>query len=526
MTLTRLLVRRHRLLLASWPVLLVALCSTMTAYQDTYATEAQRRTAVELAQQNPATTLLYGRLPDPGTPAQLFTWEIGGFVTILAAIMAVLAAVAVTRAVEDDGSLELLRGCGIAPLQPLRSALIILAAMAGVLTTGCAAAIMASGGQVEGMTVAGAAAFGAVVGLTFLIVAAATVALAQVAPTAGQARLLGFTVLGASFAVRAFADTEHVDVLNWVSPLGLRATVEPFTDDRWAALLPALLTSAVLALTAVRLCARREFGTGLIRRHDTSTSRLRVHTTVGLIARLTRSSVLAWTVAVAAIGTLFATMGSGAVEQQRDGEIGGFLGAQLGTGDPAAGYLAYCGTLVGIVVSAFAILSILAARRAEETGLTGLVLATGVRRWTPVAAHAGVTAAASAVILTVTGVISAMITPAVLDGDDIAVRSLGYTIGQWPAVTVMTGCATLLVGAVPRLAVLAWLPLLASSVLAMLGDLLGVPEQVQDLGFFGQVPDVAAENPHAGALLLLTTIGAVLILLGTFAVTRRDLRTG
>ena len=37
--------------------------------------------------------------------------------------MAVLIAVAVTRAVEDDGSLELLRSCGLAPRQPLRSAL-------------------------------------------------------------------------------------------------------------------------------------------------------------------------------------------------------------------------------------------------------------------------------------------------------------------------------------------------------------------------------------------------------------------
>ena len=45
----------------------------------------------------------------------MFAWEIGAFATILAAIMAVLVAVALTRAAEDDGTLELLRSCGVDP---------------------------------------------------------------------------------------------------------------------------------------------------------------------------------------------------------------------------------------------------------------------------------------------------------------------------------------------------------------------------------------------------------------------------
>jgi ABC-2 type transport system permease protein len=526
MTLTRLLLRRHRLLLACWPVLLIALCATTTAYQQTYATEAQRRTAVELAQQNAANTLLYGRLPDPGDPAQMFAWEIGAFVTILTAVMAVLVAVAVTRAAEDDGSLELLRGCGIGPLQPLRSALTVLAGVAGVLTAGSAAAILATAGSAGGVSGSGAAAFAAVVGVTFLVVAAVAVVAAQVAPTAGMARLLGFALLGAAFVIRAVADTEQLAALNWVSPLGLRAVVEPFTADRWAALLPALLTAAALTATAVLLCARREFGAGLIRRHDTRAGRLRIHTSVGLAARLTRSSLLVWTITVAAIGALFAAMGSGAVEQQHDGEVGGFLGSQLGDADPAAGFLAYCGTLVGIVVSVFAILSMLAAGRSEQNGLTGLVLAAGVRRWMPLTAQAVVTVVNCAVVLTVTGLLTAMVAPAFLDGTDIAARSLAYMIGQWPAAVAATGGAALLLGAFPRLAALAWLPLLVSGVLALLGDLLGVPDRVRDLGLFQQVPDIAGPAPQAGALLVLTGLGAALVLAGAAGATRRDVLAG
>ena len=84
-----LMVRRHRVLIASWVVLLVALTSaTVSAYQSTYSTPEQRRTATELAQHDAATTLMYGHLADPGSAALMFTWEIGAIATILAAIMA------------------------------------------------------------------------------------------------------------------------------------------------------------------------------------------------------------------------------------------------------------------------------------------------------------------------------------------------------------------------------------------------------------------------------------------------------
>jgi polyether ionophore transport system permease protein len=274
------------------------------------------------------------------------------------------------------------------------------------------------------------------------------------------------------------------------------------------------------------LSGRREFGAGLIRRHDSRNTRLRLRTPVGLAARLARTSLLAWTVAVAAIGTLFSTMGSGAVRQSRDGDLGGFLGAQLGASDPAAGYLAYCGTVVGIVVSTFAALSMMTSKHAESTGLTDLVLTTGVRRWTPLAAQAAVTAVGCAIILTATGVLSALIAPAVIDGKNVAARSLVYALGQWPAAVAMTGCTALLIGLRPRLAGLAWLPLVASGGLALLGALLRIPQRIRDLGFFQHVPDIAAPDPHIGGLLLLFALGTGLCLLGIAGTTRREVTTG
>jgi ABC-2 type transport system permease protein len=521
------MIRRHRVLMTSWSVLLIALAgATVSAYQSTYPTPEQRRVAVELAQHNAATILLYGNLPDPGTPAQMFAWEIGAIATILAAIMAVLVAIALTRAAEDDGTLELVRCCGAGPRAPLRSALAILALVAAILTLGCTVAAGLNAGRVDAVTWPGAAAFGSVVGLTFLLVAVLAVALAQIVPTAGGARILGFAAVGAAFGVRSIADTQHVGWLNWLSPLGLRATVRPFTGNRWWALAAYLTLAVVLAWLATVLHDRREYRAGLIRQCNLHDTHLNIHSSLGLAARLARQPVLTWTIAVAAIGTLFSAMGSGVVKQSQGGDVGGFLGAQLGAGDPVAGYFAYSGTIVGMVAASFAVLSVLRGRHDETGGLTDHVLAAGIRRWAPLAAQVAVTALGTAAVLVATGALSALVAPLVIDGTDIAGRSFGYVAGQWPSAMAMAGWTALLVGRWPRLSWLAWVPLVASATLALLGQLLGVPRSVRDLGIFQHVPDIATPSPNIQGLLILLAFATAATLLGVAGITRRDIITG
>ncbi|MET7401968.1 hypothetical protein ABZS66_51645 [Dactylosporangium sp. NPDC005572] len=527
MTLVRLMVHRHRVLLASWSVLLVALAgATVSAYRSTYPTAEQRRLAVELAQHNAATVLLYGNLPDPGTPAQMFAWEIGAFATILAAVMAVLVAVALTRSAEDDGTLELVRSCGVAPRVPLWSALAILAVVAAVLAAGCTGAAGLHAGRVDGVTWSGAAAFGSVVGVTFLLVAVLTAGLAQVVSTAGGARTTGLAAVGAAFVVRSIADTRHLDWLNWFSPLGLRAGVRPFTGDRWWVLAAYGGLTVVLAWLATVLHRRREYRAGLVRPRDRRDTRLNIRSSLGLAARLARRPVAAWTVAVAAVGTLFSAMGSGVVDLSRRDDVGGFLGAQLGGSDPVAGYLAYSATIVGILASTYAVGSVLRSRHDEAAGLTDHVLATGVRRWQPLAAQVAVTALGSGAVLVATGALNALVAPSVIDGTDVAGRSFGYITGQWPATMVMAGWTALLVGWWPRLTSLAWLPLVASATLALLGPLLGVPADVRALGIFQHVPDVAGPDPDVRALAVLLACAAAAALSGVVGTVRRDVMTG
>ncbi|MGI8329774.1 ABC transporter permease subunit [Actinomadura scrupuli] len=527
MTAAWLMFRRHRLWIAAWAVLLVALSGgTVSAYQSTYKTPEKQRTAVEFLQHDTATTLLYGRLPDPGTPAQMFAWEIGAIVTLLVAVMAVLLAVALTRAAEEDGTLELLLTYGADRRTPIRSACAVLFAVAGVLAVGCALAVGPAAGRVDAVTWPGALNFGSVVGVTFLVTGTLTAVFAQIVTTARAARLLGLAAMGVAFAVRVFADTQGAGWLNWLSPLALRTTAGPFTQDRWWVLAVDTIAAAALACLAARLSDRREYGAGLLPARNTSDARLNIRSGLGLIARISRGTVLAWTVAVTCIGTLFAAMGSTAVQQSRQGDLEGFLGAQLESGDPAAAYFAYCGTFVGMVVSAFAVLTVLRAGRDEHDGLTDHVLATGVRRWQPLAWSVAAAASGSAVILLATGTASALIAPMTITGTDIAVRAFAYCVGQWPAATAAAGWTALLVGLRPRAAWLAWAPLAVSGVFALLGRLLGVPGSVQDLGIFQHVPDSAMPSPDVRGLAVLLAVSALTTLAGIAATTRRDITVG
>jgi ABC-2 type transport system permease protein len=314
--------------------------------------------------------------------------------------------------------------------------------------------------------------------------------------------------------------------LNWLTPLGLRATVRPFAENRWWPLAAYVVVVLALGWFATFVSDRREYGAGLIRRRDLRGTRLNIQSCLGLTARLARQPILTWTVAVASLGMLFSAMGAKVVQQSQRGDLGGFLGSQLCTGNPVAGYFGYFGIVVGMAVTSFAVLSVLRDRQDEVDGLTEHVLATGARRWAPLAGQVAVTAVGTLIILVVTGVLSALVAPTVINGPDVAVRAFSYTIGQWPAAMVAAGWTAFLIGFRPRLTWLAWLPLIVGGVLALLGQLLGIPQSVRDFGVFQHVPDIASPSPDVRGLLILLTVSVVAFLLGLAGITRRDITTG
>jgi ABC-2 type transport system permease protein len=493
---------------------------TLPAYASTYPDDAARRVAVELAQNNAATTLLYGHLADPGSPGQMFGWEIGTFVTLLVAVLGVLMAVRLTRVAEEEGTIEIMRSAGLGRQAPLTATFVVLAVVGAILGLVSAVGVGFRAGQVDGVDWTGSLAFGSVVALTFLLMALITVILAQLLPTAWSARVAGALALAGGFALRAAADTQHHTWLHRITPLGLRATVEPFTSNSPVPLVVSSVVVILLAVVATALERSRELGGSILRVSTTRVRRLRASSPLELTWRLGRATMLWWVAGIALGGALFAAMGSSVVETARQGQLsGGFLGAQLAGGDPGSAYFGFIGTVVAIVVVASGILFTLEAVTEERRGPGEYLRATGTSPARVLAGHLGVALIVSALALGSTAAMIAIVAPQAVSGPGVSGDAFQQVIGQWSGVLVLLAPPLLLAGWSPRLAWLAWIPYVVGVVLALLGTLLGLPQALIDLGPF---------DPAHGVLtpLIRLTIFAITVGVGLWAVGRRDLTPG
>lgn len=523
--LARLLWRQNRGWVLTWVALAGGLsAAALPMYASTYATEQDRAAAVEQAQHEAAAVVLYGRLASPGTTGQMFNWELGTFLTLIAATMAVLLAVRLTRRLDEDGTLELVRSVGLSSHHPPAAAVACLGFVGALLGLACAVATGAYAGRVAGVDWPGAATLGLVVALTFAVVGMSTAAIAQVVPSSRAAASLGGSLVAIGVVVRAVGDLSHSADLRWVSPMALRSVADPFDGDHIRALLPALVEVLLLATVAVWLGARRDLGGSLLRPASRRPTRLHAQTTYGLVWRLTRSR-LCWTTGlVGAGGVGFALLGSGTVENARRGRIGGgFLGAQLAGHDPAAAYDAYTGTVLALVVAAVAVTLVIQAVADETHGLAEHVRATGVSPSALPRAYLLTAMAGSLVVLAVTGLVTAVTADLVLAQSSAFGATIDGVLGQWPAVAAVASGAGVIAAVAPRVSWLAWLPLVVGGSLTLLGGLMRLPGALIDLSMFGHTTYGVAPTNGYGPELAILALAMVGVLATSVAVGRRDL---
>jgi len=102
-------------------------------------------------------------------------------------------------------------------------------------------------------------------------------------------------------------------------------------------------------------------------------------------------------------------------------------------------------------------------------------------------------------------------------------QMLGASVAQWPAVAVLAGLATLAVGALPRLAQLAWAPLVVFLLIRIIGQILQLGQTVLDLSPFIAVPKLPGTAMTWTPIGWLCLIAAALTAAGLAALRRRDL---
>lgn len=501
---TRVTLRTHRRRILAWVIPLMALLTIVApSYSSTYPRLDQREHLISSMGSNAATRLLYGPLPEPGTIGQLVTWEMGTYLIIATAVLALLLGVGFGRGAEDSGTAELVQACGYPAASRLRAAVQGIVVVTVGLGAAVAVVLLIEAGFVDELSWQGALGLGAVTACCGLFFGLAGLLAGELADSSGFAKLLGFIALAAAFGIRAIANVQDISALSWVSPLGWIDAEAPYTHDRWWAVLIFAAACALMSLFVWRVGRNREYAAAPLHARVSSDDRLRVHSVLALTWRLERGRWLAWTVVVTAIAALFGGMSGSLIDLLTSDESTARLMRELtGQHQLDAIFFSFAGVMIGLLVGCYSVLTVLGNAAAESDGTLENVVTTGARRRGPLLAQVVVAAAGSLAMLLIAGGVGSLVAITQLPGG--AGRSFAYTAGQWPAELTLVGITALIIGIRRRWSPLAWVPVAGSGVLVLMGSVLHAPHWLAATAVFSHVPDYASgAAPSAGVMLLL-----------------------
>lgn len=506
--------------IAPWVVLISALSATsILGYDWVFRTEAERQELAMTLGANPALSLIFGPAHDLMSADGFNAWRAGQLGALFAGVMAILIVVRNSRANEDSGQAELIAS-GVMGRQSRLAVAILMAVVASVaLGVVCFLLTVAvGGGALATLTIA--ATFTAS-GLMFAGVAAVA---AQLGAEARTSSSLALGVLGVLFVMRGYFDSSGApEWTTWLTPFGwLERTRPAVANDLWP-LLAALALTVVLVAAAFALQNRRDFGQGLISPRPGPVRGGLVTSVWGLALRLNRGTVVAWLVALAALGATFGNL----VESMRDLVAGNPAMAQVfaaGGADASALTMVFVATLLQIIAIITAIMGVQVIMRihTEEAELRAEALYAGaLRRETYLASNVIVALGATALGLMVAGLALGLVATGPTG------VSVGTVVGQAaatiPAVWVLVGLAVAAVGAAPQARLVGWMGIVATFGLTILGPTFRLPGWALGISPLHHVPNVGAASPSWASLGWLALVAAGLLAVGFVGYRRRDL---
>ncbi|MFI6814859.1 ABC transporter permease [Nonomuraea sp. NPDC050328] len=516
--LVRLILRRDRLIIPLWVLLLAIMPITQTsALGGLYDTDAELQAFAASMRSTPAFTALYGPLLDWHAPA-LGVWR-AGFVPVILGMACLLTVIRHTRVEEESGRRELIGSTVIGRNAGLTAALVVTS-IAAVLTGVIVFATLAGSHPVAGALAAGLGYM--LVGLAFAVVGAVA---AQLTESAGGARAIGLAALGVAYLARMAGDTSDASWLSWLSPIAWGQKLRPFASEDWSPLLVFAVFLALAGYAAYVLSARRDVGAGLLPPSlGPASAPTSLASPFALAWRLHRGPLLAWSIAFAIFGMVIGSAAKAATDALgQNAEIREMLARLGGSADLGDLFIAALISIFGLAVSGYAIQAALRMRTEETLTRAEPLLATGVGRLEWAAGHLAFALLGPAVVLAVSGAgVGLAYGGATGDLAGQLPRTVGAALAQLPAVWTLAGLAVALFGLLPRAVSAAWVALAAFLLLGQVGALLDLPEALLEVSPFSHLPMLPGGPADLTPLAAMTAVAAVLTAAGLYGWRRRD----
>lgn len=516
------LLRYDGRLLAPWIVIVTFIsASTPVIFNWLFSSEEDKLMLSSSIGSNPALSLIFGTAGDLTTVDGFTVWRgltLGGFLTALGVGLAVTRA---TRAQEDSGQAELLASGVLsrsarlmAPVMLVTLASIAVGVVAGVVTGLCGASWDTA--MLMGATFTAA-------GWMFGSWSAAS---AQLASDSHLANNIGIGALAALFLMRGALDSlDAPDWTSWINPLGWLSETKAGQDDaRWWPLLFAVALALVLCAVAFQLHGSRDFGQGVITTKP-GRDRGQIRGPWTLTWRLHRGVISVWVVMFIVLGVVFGYMSDSVEDLLGDGS-GGFAAIFTGgAADPSMMtrmFLTTMLSLAGIIASIPGVQIMNRLRTEEEEFRVEPLLATQLTRGRMFLAPVGMALLVTAGLILLAGFVVALF---VVNGDSGV--SFGDSFLQAlvtvPAVWAVVGVSVLIVGARPQVSIAAWIGVVASFGLTLLGETFKLPDWALGISPFHHVPTIGSDGATWTGLVVVGIVALVLSAAGLTGYRRRDI---
>lgn len=510
---------RHDVLhLAPWIAFVTALsASSVLAYAWIFPSQEDRLALSASLGVNPTLGLVLGRPRDLLTADGFTAWRAGQLGAFFAGLMAVLAVVRNSRALEDSGRAELVAAGVVARASRLAVA-VAVGVLAGTATgvVSYVVTVLCGGDPVSTLVLSAGFTVSA-----WLFAGVAAVA-CQVGADARSASSLAMATLGSLYVLRGWTDSsDFPGWTSWLTPFGWIEQSRPASGDHaW----PLVLTAAVavvLAGVAFVLHARRDFGQGLVGSRSGRARAGLAGTVWGLVVKLHLGSGAAWVLGLAVLGFLFGTLVSSVGDVLFQNPTVTQVLAQAAGVDLT---LAFLTTLLGLagIVAGIAGVQVVARVRSEEVELRlEPLLAGSLRRSTYLAANAVVALVLPALALLVAGTTMGLAAHARQESVAV-VDVVTQAVVTVPAVWVLVALALAAVGARPRATALGWVGVVATFALTLLGPTFRMPDWALDVSPLRHVPTVGAPDPGWWELAALGGVAAAFLVVAFVGFRHRD----
>ena len=521
MVLAGLIVRRDRLRLGLWilgitGLTVVSAWSLTTLYPDQRAIDGYGQIFAD----NPALVAFAGPGHGLDTPTigAILVNETQLWIGIALALMSIFLVTRHTRFEEETGRTDVVRAGVVGRSAPVLAAVFVIAGAQILIAIGTFAGCVALGYAPVGTAALALSLWS--IGVFFI---ASTALIAQTTASSRTCLIWSSVALAAAFVIRAVGDIDRSS-LSWFSPLGWAQAVRAFAGERWWAPAVVVVAATSLGAAALAACVRRDVGgTFVVVGTKRARRRGRRLSPIRLAILMQRSAVIGWIVALGGTAIVVGTVvdeidAMVAANPQIVEFMAEFDGASL-----SDAFFATTMTFLGVFAGGFAVSSALAPHVEEVAGRAEMMLAAPLDRMRWFGSHFVVAVAGSVAIVMATGSALA-VTYAVTVADPAEILRLSAAAAVTiPAVLVILGYTTALVGLVARRSPIAWVVLGAIGVIAILGEVLRLPGWIRGISPFHHLPAVPAEAIDVAPLAALTAVALASSGLGFVAFATRDL---